>query len=124
MSSAPTDARAALHGAPVLTQEPPRHAFRRTARDMVARLSSSAIALEWLVRLRWHAAAGQALTVAVVTRGFGLQLPVVPLLALVATTAVSNLLLALWLRRAPAVRPALLGGVRTGRPALRLHAGR
>ncbi|WP_240360644.1 ATP-binding protein [Pyxidicoccus caerfyrddinensis] len=111
MSSAPTDARAGLHGAPALTQEPPRRAFRRTARDMVARLSSSAIALEWLVRLRWHAAVGQALTVAVATRGFGLELPVVPLLALVATTAVSNLLLALWLRRAPAVRPALLGGV-------------
>ncbi|QSQ27990.1 HAMP domain-containing histidine kinase [Pyxidicoccus parkwayensis] len=78
---------------------------------MVARLSSSAIALGWLVRLRWHAALGQALTVAVATRGFGLRLPVLPLLALVATTAVSNLVLALWLRRAPTVRPALLGGV-------------
>ncbi|MFP2903769.1 ATP-binding protein [Pyxidicoccus sp. 3LFB2] len=111
MSSLPTDVRTVLPGAPVLKQEPPRRAFHRTAREVVARLSSSAIALSWLVRLRWHAAAGQALTVAVVTRGLGLELPVGPLLALVATTAVSNLLLALWLRRAPTVRPAVLGGV-------------
>lgn len=108
VSSAPTDA---VHGAPVLTHEPPRRPFRRTARDMVARLSSTAIALGWLVRLRWHAAAGQAVTIAVASRGFGLDLSVVPLLALVATTLVSNLLLVLWLRRGPPVPPALLGGV-------------
>ncbi|MFP2929393.1 ATP-binding protein [Pyxidicoccus sp. 3LG] len=107
----PTDAGAALHGAPSLKHEPPRAVFHRSALDVVARLSSSAIALGWLVRLRWHAAAGQALTVLVATRGFGLDLPVVPLLALVATTTVSNLVLALWLRRAPTVRPGLLGGV-------------
>ncbi len=78
---------------------------------MVARLSSSDIALGWLVRLRWHAAAGQAVTVAVAVQWLELALPVGPLLALVATTAVSNLLLALWLHRAPSVRPGLLGAV-------------
>jgi two-component system sensor histidine kinase RegB len=98
-------------GAHVRAVEPLRPAFRRSAREVVARLSSSTIALGWLVRLRWHAAAGQALTVAVATGWLGLALPVVPLLALVATTAVSNLLLALWLHRAPTVRPGLVGGV-------------
>ncbi|AKQ63760.1 Sensor histidine kinase PrrB (RegB) [Myxococcus hansupus] len=93
---------------------PPRQpaaAFRRTPDDMVARLSSSAIALGWFVRLRWHAVAGQAVTVAVAVRGLELELPVAPLLALVATTAVSNLMLALWLRRSPSVQPGVLGAV-------------
>ncbi len=111
VSSAHIDARAVAHGTPVLKPEPPRPAFRRSAREVVARLSSSAIALGWLVRLRWHAAAGQALTVLVATRGLGLDLPVTPLLALVAGTAVSNLFLALWLLRTPTVRPGVLGGV-------------
>ena len=111
VSSVPTEARAVPLGAPALKQEPSRPAFRRSAREVVARLSSSAIALGWLVRLRWHAAAGQALTVLVVTQVLGLAVPVVPLLVLVAATAVSNLLLALWLRRAPPVRPGVLAGV-------------
>ncbi|WP_223756286.1 ATP-binding protein [Myxococcus sp. RHSTA-1-4] len=111
MSSVSTDARAVPPGAPLLNAEPPRHAYRSSAREVVARLSSSAIALGWLVRLRWHAAAGQALTVLVVSNGLGVELPVAPLLALVATTAVSNLLLALWLARASTVRPGVLGGV-------------
>nr|WP_211194170.1 ATP-binding protein [Pyxidicoccus fallax] len=93
------------------TSEPLRYSFRHSAREVVARVSSCAIALGWLVRLRWHAAAGQALTVLVATRGLGLDLPVAPLLALVATTAVSNLLLAHWLARASTVRPGVLGGV-------------
>ncbi|MCP3140611.1 ATP-binding protein [Pyxidicoccus xibeiensis] len=111
MSSLPTDAGTALHGAPPLKHEPPRDVFHRSALDVVARLSSSAIALGWLVRLRWHAAAGQALTVLIATRGFGLDLPVLPLLALVATTVVSNLLLVIRLRHSHPVRPGLLGGV-------------
>ncbi|ATB50313.1 histidine kinase [Corallococcus macrosporus DSM 14697] len=108
VSTAPTHA-----GAPpdTLGSRPPRSTFQRSPEDMAARLSSSDIALGWLVRLRWHAVTGQALTVGVAARGLGLALPVTPLLALVAMTAVSNLLLALWLRREPEVRPGLLGAV-------------
>jgi hypothetical protein len=78
---------------------------------VVARLSSSSIALGWLVRLRWHAAGGPGADRGRGHLGLGLALPVVPLLALVAMTSVSNLLLALWLHRAPTVRPGLVGGV-------------
>nr|WP_217911130.1 ATP-binding protein [Myxococcus sp. AM011] len=74
-------------------------------------MSSSAIALGWLVRLRWHAVGGSALTVFVAVRGLGFDLPVLPLLAVVATTGVSNLLLTLWLLRAPVVKAHHLGGV-------------
>ncbi|WP_426757251.1 ATP-binding protein [Myxococcus sp. Y35] len=111
MSTAPTHTGAPPRDAPAAPPSPPRSAFRRTAGDMVARLSSSDIALGWLVRLRWHAAAGQAVTVAFAVRGLELELPVAPLLALVATTALSNVFLALWLRRAPSIRPGLLGAV-------------
>nr|WP_253816939.1 ATP-binding protein [Myxococcus xanthus] len=96
---------------PDVLPSPTRSAFQRATGDMAARLSSSDIALGWLVRLRWHAVAGQALTVGVAVRVLELELPVAPLLALVATTAVSNLLLTLWLRREPEVRPGLLGAV-------------
>ncbi|PTL84950.1 ATP-binding protein [Vitiosangium sp. GDMCC 1.1324] len=103
----PTHAQTAPPGAPRYG-EPPRFSF---VRGVAERLSSRAIALAWLVRLRWHAVAGQALTVAVVTWGLGLKLPVMALLALIVMTALSNALLAVWLRRAPEVRPAVLGGV-------------
>ncbi|HVR60481.1 MAG TPA: ATP-binding protein [Polyangia bacterium] len=46
--------------------------------------------LPWLVRLRWGAVAGQIVTIAVVTLGFRLPLPVAPLLTLVALEAASN----------------------------------
>lgn len=51
------------------------------------------ITLSWLVRLRWAAVAGQLLTIAVVRLGFGIDLPVLSLLALVFLTAGSNYLL-------------------------------
>ncbi|WP_163870698.1 ATP-binding protein [Myxococcus eversor] len=98
-----TDSQAAPRGQ--------RSAFHRSTQDVVDLLSSSAIALGWLVRLRWHAVGGSALTVFVAVRGLGFDLPVLPLLAVVATTGVSNLLLTLWLRRAPVVKAHHLGGV-------------
>lgn len=51
------------------------------------------ITLSWLVRLRWAAVIGQLLTVAVVRLGFGIALPVVPLVALVGVTTSTNFLL-------------------------------
>ncbi|WP_342374812.1 ATP-binding protein [Myxococcus stipitatus] len=91
--------------------QPPRSAYYHAAQDVVDLLSSSAIALRWLVRLRWHAVAGTALTVGVAARGLRLDLPVVPLLALVVLTGASNLLLTLWLRRHPVVKSHHLGAV-------------
>ncbi|MCP3101537.1 ATP-binding protein [Myxococcus sp. K15C18031901] len=85
--------------------------FRRSAQDMADLLSSTAIALNWMMRLRWHAVAGQALSVVIATKVFELDLPVFPLLLLVATTGVSNLLLMLWLRRDPVVHPHHMGVV-------------
>nr|BDT35972.1 ATP-binding protein [Myxococcus sp. MH1] len=107
----PSDSQAAPRGSPASRQPPPRSAFHRSAQDMVDLLSSSAIALRWLARLRWHAVAGTGLTIIVAVRVLMLDLPVVPLLALVATTGVSNLLLTLWLRRGPVVKTHHLGGV-------------
>jgi two-component system, sensor histidine kinase RegB len=64
--------------------------------------------LTWLVRLRWFAVASQALTVLVAERLLHMQLASAPLYAIVAATAASNLLCALWLRRQPRVREGAL----------------
>lgn len=66
------------------------------------------ITLSWLVRLRWAAVMGQLLTIAVARLGFGLQLPVPALLALVSLTAISNYLLQ---RRLAALDPPSSGVV-------------
>lgn len=58
-----------------------------------------AVGLEWLVRLRWVAAAGQTAAVLVAAHGFGASLPTAPLLGLVALAAVSNAGLTWWLRQ-------------------------
>jgi two-component system sensor histidine kinase RegB len=66
-------------------------------------LSIPAITLGWIVRLRWGAVIGQAVTVAVASL-LGLALPIVPLAAIIAWNALSNVALARWLRasaRAP-----------------------
>jgi two-component system, sensor histidine kinase RegB len=62
----------------------------------------------WLLRLRWFAVFGQLVTVFIAGR-FGGELPWVPLLALIAVTAVSNAAYALWLQRA---RPRAVAGDR------------
>jgi two-component system, sensor histidine kinase RegB len=71
--------------------------------------SATAITLAWLVRLRWGAALGQTSTIAVVTLALGFTLPILPLAVLVAANLVSNLALALWLRRAADVSPRTMG---------------
>jgi len=54
----------------------------------------------WLLRLRWFAVFGQLVTVFVAGSLVGPALPWVPLLGLIALTAVSNAAYALWLRQA------------------------
>jgi two-component system, sensor histidine kinase RegB len=78
---------------------------RRTAE------SASTRGLAWLVRLRWFAVASQALTVLVAERLLHMPLSTGRLYAIVATTASSNLLCALWLRRRPEVREGALAAL-------------
>jgi two-component system sensor histidine kinase RegB len=86
----------------------------RSERDPVAALpkqAESARNLAWLVRLRWFAVASQALTVLVAERMLHMQLSTSRLYAIVAATALSNLVCALWLRRQPLVREGALAAL-------------
>ncbi len=73
------------------------------ADGVAARAFSPAVALRWLVSLRWHAAAGQALALAFGASVWRANLPFGPLAAIAALTALSNAAIAVWLRRSPAV---------------------
>jgi two-component system sensor histidine kinase RegB len=73
-------------------------------------MSSTAIALPWLVRLRWHAVVGQALAVLLVTAGVGARLPTLPLFASVGVLGLTNALLAVYARRLDRW-PSILGAV-------------
>jgi two-component system sensor histidine kinase RegB len=56
-----------------------------------------------LMQLRWIAVAGQIVTIVVVYRGFGIDLPLWPMFGVIAGLALLNLATFLWLRRTPAV---------------------
>lgn len=71
----------------------------------------AAITIAWLTRLRWGAALGQTVTIAIATLGLGLSLPLAPLAALVAMTVISNAVLAFRLRRNDDVSSRFLGFV-------------
>jgi two-component system sensor histidine kinase RegB len=71
--------------------------------------SRAAIALPWLVRLRWHAVVGQALAIAVASRGLGAHLPEGALVASVALLALSNGVLAARARWTVAAGAGTLG---------------
>ncbi len=69
---------------------------------MVEPVSPARINFGWLVRLRFATVAGQAITIAGVRWGMGLEIPLAPLLGLVALALASNLAcLALARERAP-----------------------
>ncbi|MFK7734404.1 MAG: sensor histidine kinase [Pirellulaceae bacterium] len=53
----------------------------------------------WFLQLRWLAAAGQILTMAVVVWGFGIKLPERQLLALIGFTAATNITYWIWLNQ-------------------------
>lgn len=57
--------------------------------------SAARVVLPWLVRLRWVAVAGQALTVLLVALLLDAQLPLLPLIAIIAFAAGTNVLLEL-----------------------------
>lgn len=74
-----------------------------TEPDDAARINFS-----WLLRLRWVAALGQFATILVSSRLPGVDLPLAPLLSLVALGVASNLACATWAERAPRVGPAAI----------------
>ncbi len=68
--------------------------------------------MQQLILLRWIAVVGQVVTIAVVHRGFGIALPLAPMLAVVgALTLFNGLSLLYWRRRARVTGPALLTGL-------------
>ncbi|HZR82996.1 MAG TPA: ATP-binding protein [Candidatus Binatia bacterium] len=69
------------------------------------------INLQWLVRLRWVAIAGQLATIWIASLWLAVELALVPLHLLVAVEAASNLACAAWLRRARRVPDAVVAGV-------------
>lgn len=75
--------------------------------------AASRLTLLWVVRLRWWAVAGQALTLGVASTVLEMKLPLIPLLVPVLLTALSNALLARWLTRLRPTPQNLLGAVLT-----------
>jgi two-component system sensor histidine kinase RegB len=71
------------------------------------------INLRWLLRLRWGAAAGQAVTIVAVHLAGLMRLSLVTLLGVVALELASNVAAAAWLRRAPHVGEASVALVLT-----------
>ena len=67
------------------------------------------IGLAWLVRLRWLAISGQLAIVGLTTLGLRVSLPLPLIFGLVLVTALSNLLLVLWLRTTEPSSRALFG---------------
>jgi two-component system sensor histidine kinase RegB len=67
------------------------------------------IHLAWLVRLRWGAVLGQLVTVLLVDLGMHIELPTMALLVVLGGEAASNVVFALWARRAFIVPDWALG---------------
>lgn len=72
------------------------------------------INLEWLIRLRWGQALGQALVIVGVDAVMDLTLPVATLMVIVAAEVASNVALSLWAKRAASVHEAVLAWVLAG----------
>lgn len=63
------------------------------------------INLSWIVKLRWAAMIGQLVTIGVVHEGMGIQLQVVPLLALLALSLATNVFAFWWTNQGRNVAP-------------------
>ncbi len=92
----------------------PAHDIGSSALDALAirrlpDLEAQRINLEWLVRLRWFAVAGQLLTVLLVSWGLRFKLPLGSLFVLLALEAASNIACIVWARRKRVVRNWALG---------------
>jgi two-component system, sensor histidine kinase RegB len=74
-------------------------------------LDVNRIKLSWLLRLQWGAVIGQTVAIAVARWGLGVDIPVVPLFALVGIELAANALLEVLLRRAPVSEGTLAGAM-------------
>jgi two-component system sensor histidine kinase RegB len=70
-----------------------------------------AVSLPWLRRLRWGGVIGQLVTLAVGHWTLGIALPILPVLALIGVTVLTNLALGRWLDAGGAASPAMCGGL-------------
>lgn len=82
-----------------------------TAIEETAFLSTPAITLRWLLRMRWGAVAGQTLTILGTLLLFRLPLPLMALAAIILATAISNGALQKWMQSARFVSPQLVTAV-------------
>jgi hypothetical protein len=80
----------------------------RAGSDAEARETPLRINMSWLVRLRWGAIFGQLVTIGVVHAAMGIQLPLTPLLGLVALEALTNVAALAWLRSGRPIHEATL----------------
>jgi two-component system, sensor histidine kinase RegB len=71
----------------------------------------NAIHLSWLLKLRWGVIAGQIVTILVVDRALQIDLPLLPLFAIIGLEVVSNVGFGLWMRGKPKVRQPVLGAL-------------
>ncbi len=71
------------------------------------RFNRLAVNAVWLLRLRWVAVVGQLMTIAVAVLALGVELPTLPLLSIVAFTAMTNVAFAVWLHRHAGVHQPL-----------------
>ncbi len=69
------------------------------------------IVLTWLIRLRWFAIAGQGAAILIARVGFGLELPLTAIMAIMSATVVTNLALMICLRTVEALPRWLIFGV-------------
>lgn len=70
-------------------------------RTLLSDIQEPQIVLTWLLRLRWLAVAGQVAATLVAVGVLGLRLPVAAISAIVAATALTNLVAAFWMARTP-----------------------
>jgi len=73
--------------------------------------SRLAVSLPWLRHLRWGGVVGQLVTVAVGHWTLGVELAVVPVVALIGVTVVTNVALGRWLDARGTASPAVCGGL-------------
>ncbi len=62
--------------------------------------------VDWVIRLRWVAVAGQMVTVCVAWLGFAVPMRILPLMCIIGFTALTNVVLTCWLSRSSKVREA------------------
>ena len=74
-------------------------------------LDRNGVNFSWLMKLRWSSIVGQIATILGVYLVLGIEVPLVPLLAIVGIELCSNILCALWFARRPQVREWHLAGV-------------